>query len=169
MRTLTRRLAMAALLLVAGSGAAVAGDITGLWQTDDGEAVIAIAPCGNLLCGRIVSLKSPIDDDGQPMQDDHNPDQSLRERPLCGLEVIAGLKPHGSRFDGGTIYDPENGSRYGLVIAPTGEATIAVTGFVGIEALGETHQWHRAPATVVRCDAPASPPAGAKPAAGRKS
>ncbi|MFG1285513.1 DUF2147 domain-containing protein [Xanthobacter versatilis] len=147
------------------SPAFAAPDVTGTWMTEDGEGAVQIAPCGDRLCGRIVWLKTPLDENGQPMRDENNADLSQRDRPLCGMEVLSGVAPGRDGWEGGWIYDPEAGARYSVAIAPGEEDAIVVTGFVGMKAFGRTLQWHRAPASLKRCDAP---PAPAKASAGNK-
>ncbi|MBS7543938.1 DUF2147 domain-containing protein [Ancylobacter oerskovii] len=146
---LTTLAALALLGAVAGAKAAPE-DINGVWVTDDGQGAVEIAPCGGAVCGRIVWLKTPTMD-GQPLRDARNPDSSARSRPICGLRVLGDLKPKGNRFEGGWIYDPETGSRYQLSAEMRRNGRLAVIGFVGVEALGETMEWTRAPAGLGRC------------------
>ncbi|MFG1397080.1 DUF2147 domain-containing protein [Roseixanthobacter pseudopolyaromaticivorans] len=147
-----RRLIAAALLLASVSGVAAAPDISGVWLTDDGEAAVDLHLCGTTLCGHIVWLKTPRDEAGLPVRDEDNADETLRGRPLCGVEVIAGLAPQGDGWEGGWIYDPERGARYSAAIQQNGKDSLAVTGFVGVKALGRTLVWSRAPAVLPRCD-----------------
>lgn len=133
--------------------ASAAPDVTGIWMTEDGEGAVEIAPCGDRLCGRIVWLKSPLDAHAQPVRDENNADLTLRDRPLCGMEVMSGVAPGGDGWEGGWIYDPEAGARYSVAIAPDGADAIVVTGFIGIKAFGRALHWHRAAATLQRCDA----------------
>jgi len=134
--------------------ARAAGQIAGLWLTDDGEAAVEVAPCGGDICGHIVWLKTPTEDDGQPLRDDNNPDKSARSKPICGLRILGGLKPKGARFEGGWIYDPEAGKRYKLSAQLRPNGRLAIIGFVGIETFSETHEWRPAPAGLGRCSVP---------------
>ncbi|MEP9367967.1 DUF2147 domain-containing protein [Xanthobacter sp. VNH20] len=147
-----RRLIAAALLLASASGVAAAPDISGVWLTDDGEAAVELHLCGTTLCGHIVWLKTPRDEAGLPVRDEDNADETLRGRPLCGVEVIAGLVPQADGWEGGWIYDPERGARYSAAIQQNGKDSLAVTGFVGVKALGRALVWSRAPAVLPRCD-----------------
>ena len=52
-----------------------------------------INACGGALCGRVVSLRSPLDEGGCDLRDKNNPDPTLRNRPLIGLEILRGLFP----------------------------------------------------------------------------
>lgn len=142
---------LAALALLSAPASAAAPDIRGFWMTDDGEAAIELAACGNALCGTIGWLKSPLDG-GAPARDDNNPDAALRPRPLCGLPVVGDLRARDGAFGGGWIYDPDTGRRYQLSIRTHGPEELEVTGFLGVEALGQTVRWRRAPAGQPRCD-----------------
>jgi len=79
-------------LLATSADAAPADAIATTWLTHDGQGVVEFAPCGNRLCGHIVWLKTPIDDNGAPLTDRNNPNPKLRQRPICGLSVITGLR-----------------------------------------------------------------------------
>lgn len=127
-------------------------DPSGVWLTDDGEAAVEVDECGGgTICGRIIWLKSPLMD-GQPVRDGNNPSPAARNKPVCGLTIFGGLKPKGNRFEGGWIYDPEAGKRYKLSAEMRG-SKLAIIGFVGFEAMNETHEWRRAPAGLGRCSA----------------
>ncbi|MFG1403745.1 DUF2147 domain-containing protein [Xanthobacter sediminis] len=165
---LTRRALAAALALGLLCGPARAGgDITGIWMTEDQDGAVLIEPCADALCGRIVWLKSPLDEEGRPVRDENNSDSSLRARSLCGIAVLGGARPSGEGWEGGWIYDPNSGTKYALSIRQGENDTLAVTGFIGVKAMGQTLEWHRAPAALKRCDGAATP--SGKPAAGSRS
>ena len=54
-------LAIACLALTCSAWAATP---VGLWYAEGGAAQVAIEPCGETLCGRVVWLRSPLDEDG---------------------------------------------------------------------------------------------------------
>ena len=75
-----------------------ADDVIGLWITAGGDSHIEIYKKGVLYFGRITALKKPnyepgeVDDmAGQPRVDRNNPDASLRNRPLIGLNLLTNL------------------------------------------------------------------------------
>ncbi|HEV2532085.1 DUF2147 domain-containing protein [Phenylobacterium sp.] len=100
-------------LLAAGPALANQDPAVGQWLTEDGFAHVAIAPCSSdpaLVCGAVTWLKDPV---GHPNRDIHNPDRSLRDRPLVGVMVIRDMKNEGpGRWTGGRVYDPESGRSY---------------------------------------------------------
>ena len=56
----------------------------GVWINHEGKGAVEIKQCGAALCGNIVWLKSQVNDQGQPLFDRRNPDESKRTRPICG-------------------------------------------------------------------------------------
>lgn len=139
-----------------------AGNLLTTWLTHDGEAVVELRRCdGNKLCGRVVWLKDPVDGNGVPLKDAANPDPSLRARRICGLDVLTGLvEDRAGGWDGGKIYDPEEGRTYDAALKEAGPEKIVVTGYLGLRAMGEDMTWEKQTLTPSqRCDSrsPSSP------------
>ena len=104
-------------MLLAAAPAFAAPPIAGRWLTADGSAVVAIAPCGAALCGRIVKLnKAPANG---PAVDANNPDPRLKTRSLLGVPVLTGLTPDGDGWKG-SIYDPKKGKTYKATVTRDG-------------------------------------------------
>jgi glucans biosynthesis protein C len=149
--------AAAALLLALGlaaPGGARAATPVGIWYAEGGAAKVAIEPCGEALCGRVVWLRSPLDEDGCALQDGHNPDPTLRTRKVEGLAILWGLtrRPDGS-WSNGRIYDPATGSTYTCQLALDGDDRVRLRGYVGIPLLGRTTTWTRVAAEKRLCHA----------------
>ena len=126
-------------------GAASADGATGLWQTEGGKSHVQIGPCGERLCGTIVWLQEPLDDDGKAKTDANNPDEALRQRPIIGLPLLRGFLP-GSEVDvweGGTIYNPEDGETYKSVMTLLSRDELKVRGYVGLPLFGKSQIWSR--------------------------
>ena len=110
---MTRHLfAVAALSVLMGSGTALAADPSGMWLTQNGSSRIKLADCGGAVCGTIVWLKEPNDDNGKPKTDKNNSDQSKRSRPLIGVQIVLGMKPAGTDKWTGQVYNAEDGRTY---------------------------------------------------------
>lgn len=124
----------------------------GVWVDHDGKGAIEIKPCGPALCGNIVWLKNPLNDEGQPLYDRRNPTEARRNRPICGLPVIGNLRMMSEGWDEGWIYSPEEGSQYDLAIQASGPNKLIVTGYKGVKLFSKTFTWTRAPASLVKCD-----------------
>lgn len=131
-------------------------DIAGVWVDDTGEGAIEIGLCGvDQLCGQIVWLHQPKDKAGKPLTDGYNPNVSLRQRPICGLQVIGDLKQVGaSTWDTGWIYDPKQGKSFDVEIRLRAPDRLQVKGYLGVKILSETFMWTRAPANLTRCEVP---------------
>jgi len=147
-RPLTLSASTAALLLAATGLAlparSTAASPIGLWYAEGGAAQVAIEACGNELCGRVVWLRSPLDEDGCDLRDRLNPDPALRRRRIMGLEVLRGLR---SRADGvwasGSVYDPATGNTYTCRLTLAGDDRLRLRGYVGVPLLGRTTTWTR--------------------------
>lgn len=131
------------LALVASIAAAgvLAGTATlrGYWIGPSGS-VIQITPCEMRLCVRIVALPAGP----HPSTDAHNPDPSLRGRPLCGLLIGEGFAEKGERrAEGGRLYDPRNGRTYRAAMKADGDR-LELRGFIGLRIFGRTEIWRRA-------------------------
>lgn len=139
--------ALAAALLSLTGGAALAADAAeGVWLVQDKDAKVRIGPCPGRaaqLCGEIVWLRAPTGEDGQPKRDRHNPDASLRTRPLVGLTMIRDFRPAGpGRWDGGKIYDPKSGKTYASKLRVAPDGALKVDGCVLM--ICKTQTWTRA-------------------------
>ena len=118
----------------------------GLWYAEGGAAVVEITPCGDALCGRVVWLHSPLDEDGCELRDKNNPDLALRNRRLVGLQILGGLVASDQRlvsWTGGTIYDPVSGNTYRCRLELDGHDRLRLRGYVGIPLVDRTTTWTR--------------------------
>jgi glucan biosynthesis protein C len=147
---------VAAVALLAGclasrAGAAAAVPV-GRWYAEGGAAQVDIDRCGGALCGRVVWLRSPFDEDGCELRDRHNPDPRLRDRPLIGLEILRGLERSDEPrvWTGGSIYDPGTGHTYRCTLTVEGDR-LRLRGYVGVPLLGRTTSWLRVGAEARTC------------------
>ena len=130
------------------------GAVVGLWEVEDGSGRIEIHRCGEQYCGRIAWLKEPLypaDDPGgmggKPLVDRDNPDTALRGRPQLGLRMMEGYTFRGdNRWDGGTIYNTENGKRYKSTLAMLAPDRLKLRAYIGISLIGGSTVWTRVPA-----------------------
>jgi uncharacterized protein (DUF2147 family) len=137
---------VAAAAFMTASAFAQTDGTTGRWLTENGKGVIAIAPCGESICGKIDWLVEPFRD-GKPAHDIHNDDPALQSRPLCGLTILYGFRHDPSdprQWQEGHIYSPESGDTYHANITVVDADHIRLRGYVGIPLLGESQLWTRA-------------------------
>jgi uncharacterized protein (DUF2147 family) len=132
----------AALLAAPTASAQSAGEPTGIWLTQAGDARVRVSKCGGGICGVIVGLKQPIDPaTGKPQVDDKNPNPALARRPIIGLPLFTGMHASGPGKWAGQIYNADDGGTYASNVSVTGPDTLRVEGCVGMICGGET--WTR--------------------------
>ena len=133
---------LAVLLAAPPARAQGAGEPTGIWQTQAGDARVKISKCGGGICGIIVSLREPIDPaTGRPQVDNKNPNPALRSRPMVGLPLFSAMRPVAPGKWSGQIYNADDGGTYASSITLAGADTLRVEGCVGALCGGET--WTR--------------------------
>ena len=122
------------------SGPALAAStIEGAWRTDDGKAIVTIAPCGPAMCGR--TTKVLASGPGVPVTDIRNSDPKLRSRPILGMAVLTGFTRAGNVWKGGRAYDPKSGKSYRSTLQLNPDGSLKVTGCVLV--LCRSKRWTR--------------------------
>ncbi len=131
------------VLLVAATPVG-AQDLTpvGVWLHPNGRIRVAIAPCGDRLCGKLVWFRRPNDAEGLPLVDIKNSNPALRTRPLLGLTILRGLRRKGARSWGdGRIYNPDEGVDYRAQMTIAEDGNLHVRAYVLTPILGKTFVW----------------------------
>jgi uncharacterized protein (DUF2147 family) len=109
----------------------------GVWLFDKTVA-LEVYTCRDLLCGRILWLKFPRDSAGDLVRDRKNPAPALRDRELCGLTIVTGLKPLGhNRWGGGRFYNPDDGKTYNVAAALVSDDLIVARLFERVTLFGQ--------------------------------
>ena len=127
---------LTAALMLAGLGIAgtALADPKGVWLNDRKDSHVRIYACerdADELCGEIVWLKNPLGKDGKPRLDVKNENESLRDRPILGLQVIVGMEYEGDgEWEDGDIYNPRDGETYDAEIEEIDANTLQVSGCV---------------------------------------
>jgi uncharacterized protein (DUF2147 family) len=112
---MTRILFAAALGAAAVTGTAMAAGagpdaVVGHWHSETKNGIVDIRKCGSSLCGSIVTGD---DIKANPnLKDSQNKDESLRNRPLKGLQILSGFHEEGGDWVDGQVYKPDNGKTY---------------------------------------------------------
>ncbi|WP_420822317.1 DUF2147 domain-containing protein [Sphingomonas aracearum] len=117
-----------------------ANTAVGRWQTETRGGIVEIARCGPSLCGRLVAsehLRTNPD-----LRDVNNSDKSLRNRQLKGLQILSGFTQDGNVWDGGKIYNAEDGKTYKARITPAGPNELKLRGCVFVPFC-KTQTWKR--------------------------
>ena len=150
------RIAAAAAVALAASASAASAQssVMGTWLSASGVAQIKLEPCPNPaqgpLCGFIVGLINPKGPDGQAVAPDaatdyRNPDPALRGRKVIGMPLLWGFQKTSdpNTFEGGSIYNGENGKTYTANVSLQPDGTLRLRGYVGVPMFGETQVWTR--------------------------
>lgn len=135
---MTYRFLALTLLILTFTGPSLASgpdDILGIWWSPEQKAKIKIFKKEDSYHGRIIAIRPESID----MKDTENPDETLRDRHILGLEILSGLKFDGDEtWESGKIYDPEGGHTYKCKMWQEGSDTIKVRGFIGFSLFGRT-------------------------------
>jgi uncharacterized protein (DUF2147 family) len=110
----------------------------GTWITESGNLEVNVASCGPLLCGTVVKVLAnrSMSQPGAEMAAD--------AKPALGMKILADLEPAGDGEWKGRLYNRENGKTYSAVITLPAPDQMAVRGYVGLPAFGQTQLWRRA-------------------------
>lgn len=119
--------------------------VLGNWLTAKGDAKVQIYKKNNKYYGKIIWLKTPNDEHGKPKVDKENPDESLKKRPIIGLEILTDFVYDGDyTWVDGDIYDPKSGDSYSCKMYLSKDyKTLEVRGYIGISLFGRTETWKR--------------------------
>jgi len=121
--------------------------LLGNWATPD-SSLVKVYPCeSNHLCIRILTIALK----DVPRVDAQNPDNALKTRKLCNLQIGTGFTADGEdKAKDGKIYDPKSGHTYSAMMTEKDDV-MKLRGFVGISLLGRTETWHRVTGEVPEC------------------
>lgn len=118
------RVALAALGMLAGVGAATAQEVTGVWQRDTGASRVRFSKCGEALCGTISWLR----------------EQSGPAK--VGQRIFYDMKPNGANTWSGSAFNPEDGKTYAGTMTLSG-GTLTTAGCVMGGLICRSVKWTR--------------------------
>lgn len=127
-------------------------DVEGLWLTENGRAAVQLEKCedGASLCGEIAWIIA-----GGMQMDTQNEDVSLRDRPLCGMQILYGFRQgkQDNEWLDGKIYKADDGDIYNASVTQVDDNRLRLRGYVGMPLFGKTQMWTRVdPAEYPSCD-----------------
>ncbi|GAB1463201.1 DUF2147 domain-containing protein [Pedobacter sp.] len=118
-------------------------DVLGKWLNPTGEGQIEIYKKGDKYFGKLVWIKDPTDENGKPKKDEKNPNESLRSKPILGLEILKNFVFDDGKWVDGSIYDPKSGKTYSCKLTLKGDKQLSIRGFIGVSLIGRTEVWKR--------------------------
>jgi len=117
--------------------------VVGEWVNATGEAHINIFKRNNRYFGKIVWLKNPKDENGATKTDQKNPNESLRNKPINGLEILNDFVFDGEKWTDGKIYDPKSGKTYSCNITLKSDGNLNIRGYIGLSIIGRSEVWKK--------------------------
>ena len=128
MRTLK---AIPILLALVASAASAASPIEGPWKNPIGSAIIEIAPCGTILCGKVVWASER----GQREVAQHTSN-------VVGMMVLTGLKPAHGHWSG-SLYIPDDNIHVSARLQLVDDHQLKLTGCGLLGLICRTQIWTR--------------------------
>lgn len=121
--------------------------VEGIWLTKEEQSQVKIFQKSNgKYYGKIVWLEEPYNDDGTPVLDTENPEESKRDRKILGLTILKDFEydEGDERWEDGSIYDPETGKTYKCRMwFDDNKNILKVKGYIGVSFIGRTTEWTR--------------------------
>ena len=115
-----------------------ADQVVGYWWSPEQKSKVQISKKDDRYFGKIIAVRPASVD----KKDTKNPDKSLQDRKLLGLEILSGFKFDGDdTWKDGKIYDPESGKTYSCKMWFEKDGTLKIRGFVGISLIGRTAEF----------------------------
>ncbi|MDP3927915.1 MAG: DUF2147 domain-containing protein [Bacteroidota bacterium] len=110
--------------------------IIGTWMTEKQDAKFQIYRSGEKYYGKILWGK------GEETKDTKNPDASLRQRNVIGLNLLSSFVYKGKNsWEDGSIYDPREGKTYSCTLTLISYNKLSVRGFIGVSLFGRSEIW----------------------------
>ncbi len=123
-----------------------ADKIVGVWWNDEKTTKIEVEKKDGKYIGTIVYMIPEKYENGLPPKDDENPDETLRERSIIGIQILNGFEYNtkDKEWKDGTIYDPKSGKTYDCYGWLESDDLLKLKGFVaGIRWMGKSSEWYR--------------------------
>lgn len=123
-----------------------ADNIVGIWWNDEKTTQIEVEKKDGKYIGTIVFMKPEKYENGVPPKDEENPDKTLRNRSIIGIQILSGFKydAKNKEWKDGRIYDPASGKTYDCYAWLESSELLKLKGFVaGIRWMGKSSEWYK--------------------------
>ena len=126
-----RILPLLTLAIAATATAQPSGTVEGLWKNPIGSAIIAIAPCGSALCGKVVWASAR-----------GRREVAKNSSNIVGTIVLTDLRSSHGRWSG-TLYIPDDDIHVAAKLQPVGTDRMSLTGCAFLGLFCRTQTWTR--------------------------
>lgn len=138
------------LMLYAGNGIATTSNcdqIIGMWMASEKNIVVQVYKEGDSFKATVVWFDDS-DDKTRPMDvrlDYKNPDKTLRNRKVLGMQVLKNLEYNASSnsWENGVIYDAKNGHEWNSCASIDKDGMLKVTGYWHFKFIGKSMKFNR--------------------------
>lgn len=127
-------------ILLAAAALSPTNGVVGRWITETRHGVVEITSCGTSICGQLIDSDTIRLDPRH--RDEKNKDAAQRQRPLKGLPMLQGFHQDGVRWDGGSVYNPDDGGTYHGTVTVVDAKTLKVRGCI-VWPLCKSQVWKR--------------------------
>ncbi|MGY4830716.1 DUF2147 domain-containing protein [Sphaerotilaceae bacterium SBD11-9] len=119
----------------------------GLWKTIDDsskveKSLVRITEANGVYTGRIEKILDPAAKPDAVCDECSGADKG---KPIVGLTIIRGIKKNAETdglWDGGTVFDPNNGKTYKLRLKPSEDGKkLEMRGYIGAPMFGRSQTW----------------------------
>lgn len=132
---------MSIMLMALAMAAAASPDaVVGKWKTETRNGIVEITRCGSSLCGKLLTSDGIAANPA--LKDANNKNEALRSRPLKGVQLLGGFTFKDGVWNGGTIYNAEDGKTYDARITPVDANTLKLRGCIFVP-LCKNQTWTR--------------------------
>ena len=131
---------MIAILFAAVLAAPSADSVIGRWKTETRNGIVEIRHCGSSICGTLLTSDGLRADPA--LKDINNKDEAQRGRKLQGITMLQGFSRSDGLWDGGSIYNAEDGRIYKARITPVDVDHLKLRGCVFVPFC-KTQTWTR--------------------------
>ncbi len=137
-----RNVLLLLVLTPIGGYADVHDAVFGQWAGE--SSILDIGVVGESLHARVIALKDPlylVDEEFGPVgaarRDDLNPEESLQNRPILGLDLLVEYRFEKGKWQG-KMYDPGSGNTYSSTIRVDGKGQLQMRGYIGLPMFGRS-------------------------------
>ena len=116
--------------------------VVGLWLTGEGKAKVEIYELDDHYYGKIIWSKQQ-EESSEILLDINNPVDTLRTKPIIGLEILHDFVYQDDQWVNGMIYDPESGDYYRAKMMRFDDSKLRIRGYVLIPLFGRSEEWTR--------------------------
>lgn len=110
--------------------------LEGYWRNPSGSVIIAIAPCGEAMCGRVQWASDKAVADARKGGTD----------PLVGVELLSGFVPKGENTWKGRLFVPDLKKTSKAEVRQVGPDQVKVTGCAAGRLVCKSQVWTRSQA-----------------------